>query len=786
MSASGFTPIQLFRTTTAAAVPTAGSLADGELAINLTDEALYFKNAAGVVTLLADSSGSLGSVTSVNASGGTTGLTFSGGPITTSGTLTLGGTLAVANGGTGVTTSTGTGSVVLNTSPTLVTPALGVASADSIATLKGTVGSVAYGFIGNTNTGMWSPSSDAIAFSTAGSERLRVDASGNVGVGTASPLTRLNLEGGSFLLRGGTIDIGPTAGANGAARISSSLANVVEGTLIFSTQNSSAAMTERMRIDSAGNVGIGITSVTPIFGTTVKVYNAGSGGTLEVGGATINARFFGSEGAGIAGVGTTTNTAFNFITNDAERARIDSSGNVGIGTSSPGARLDVNGGTLGGTAGNSLNLGRFFGSTGNANQIIPRLIRTSNGSDWTTTTTRLQGRIDADDFGYIDLILPGVQGLALGSGGSERMRISSAGNLGLGLTGPVARLNVAAGAAVNAPVLGNAANYPAFFSNNDSSYGLGIGTSSADGHVWLQAQRADSAVSYNITLNEAGGNVGIGTVSPTGKVGIAISGSRTLGTAWDTSSVLIGSPGQFSGNLGISFDTTNGATLESTAPGVASYPIRIASSVTQFFTSNVERARIDASGNFGIGTSSPASRFQVNGLSGAGQLAYFENNSTGSSLGGVAVSINSGGNNTNSFHFLGVTQTVALWYLYGNGTTSYTSDIRVKKNVETTRDGYLDDVCKLRVVKYNWYNDTDDTPRELGLIAQEVEQVFPGLVQDAAHPTKDGVCHKVLKGSVLTPILLKALQEANEKIDALTARVAQLEATTPTITFEGN
>ena len=42
-----------------------------------------------------------GTVTSVNASGGTTGLTFSGGPVTTSGTLTLGGTLAVANGGTG-------------------------------------------------------------------------------------------------------------------------------------------------------------------------------------------------------------------------------------------------------------------------------------------------------------------------------------------------------------------------------------------------------------------------------------------------------------------------------------------------------------------------------------------------------------------------------------------------------------------------------------------------------------------------------------------------------------
>jgi hypothetical protein len=53
MAASGFTPIQLYRTSTAAAAPTAGNLADGELAINTLDEKLYFKNSAGTVKLLA-------------------------------------------------------------------------------------------------------------------------------------------------------------------------------------------------------------------------------------------------------------------------------------------------------------------------------------------------------------------------------------------------------------------------------------------------------------------------------------------------------------------------------------------------------------------------------------------------------------------------------------------------------------------------------------------------------------------------------------------------------------
>ena len=70
-------------------------------------------------TALEYQAASSGTVSSVDVSGGSTGLTTSGGPITGSGTITLAGTLAVANGGTGATTSTGSGSVVLSSSPTL-------------------------------------------------------------------------------------------------------------------------------------------------------------------------------------------------------------------------------------------------------------------------------------------------------------------------------------------------------------------------------------------------------------------------------------------------------------------------------------------------------------------------------------------------------------------------------------------------------------------------------------------------------------------------------------------
>ena len=60
MAQTGFTPIQIYRSTTAAAVPLAADLAAGELAINTTDEKLYFKNAAGTVKLLASNSATSG------------------------------------------------------------------------------------------------------------------------------------------------------------------------------------------------------------------------------------------------------------------------------------------------------------------------------------------------------------------------------------------------------------------------------------------------------------------------------------------------------------------------------------------------------------------------------------------------------------------------------------------------------------------------------------------------------------------------------------------------------
>jgi len=100
MAATNYTPISLYYTTTAAATPSAGNLVAGELALNTLDEKLYFKNSAGIVKLLA-SNAVTAPVTTITF--GTTGLTPSS---ATSGAVTVAGTLAVANGGTGQTSYT--------------------------------------------------------------------------------------------------------------------------------------------------------------------------------------------------------------------------------------------------------------------------------------------------------------------------------------------------------------------------------------------------------------------------------------------------------------------------------------------------------------------------------------------------------------------------------------------------------------------------------------------------------------------------------------------------------
>jgi hypothetical protein len=170
-------------------------------------------------------------------------------------------------------TNTGTGNNVLATSPTLVTPVLGAASATSITVAAGAVGTPSITTTGDTNTGIFFPAADTIAFAEGGAEAMRIDSSGNVGIGTSSPTNKLhvsapaNTQYGTFdavtdvyaftnYQVGGTTygQIGDASGmvSGGTA---GNLAVRFTGAMLFS-----GGPNERMRIDSSGNLLVGTTS----------------------------------------------------------------------------------------------------------------------------------------------------------------------------------------------------------------------------------------------------------------------------------------------------------------------------------------------------------------------------------------------------------------------------------------------------------------------------------------------------------------------------------------------
>ena len=232
---------------------------------------------------------------------------------------------------------------------------------------------------GDTNTGMFFPAADTIAFTEGGAEAMRIDSSGNLLVGTTtaavetgSIATAKNLEitrtidsdGGALgqLSWVNNTNAGIASGTSFAKDVAC-IKGLMDGTgnnsggyLTFETKTDTGTRAERMRIDSSGNVGIG-TSSPDIYAQSGKMFTvsntasnsyayttlAGSGtggGEIDLGNQTIRH----------AAIASLSGSALAFYTNGtnsgaavSERMRIDSSGNVGIGTSSPGAKLQVAG-----------------------------------------------------------------------------------------------------------------------------------------------------------------------------------------------------------------------------------------------------------------------------------------------------------------------------------------------------------------------------------------------------------------------------------------------------------
>jgi hypothetical protein len=391
------------------ATPSNGQLAIGNgtgysLATLTAGTNVSISNSSGGITINATPSAG-GTVTSVDGSGGTTGLTLSGGPITVSGTLTLGGTLVPANGGTGATTLTGyvygNGTSTMTASTTIPSTAItglgtmAAQNANSVAITGGTIDGASVGATtastirgttitatgvatfsagtvsapaittsGDTNTGIFFPAADTIAFAEGGVEAMRINSSANVGIGKTNPSYKLDVNGSiqaaNNVIVGGTGEYTPSGvttpipvyGIGAALNESQTTISAAFGSIGFYTGTSSAAML----VDSSGNVGIGTStpaSKLDVDGVITGRATGGEGGHINLnnsGNATVGmtidvssadtGRIFSTRNNFNLGLGQLAGTGgtVDVYTAGSLRTRTHASGGLSLGTvSDPGA-----------------------------------------------------------------------------------------------------------------------------------------------------------------------------------------------------------------------------------------------------------------------------------------------------------------------------------------------------------------------------------------------------------------------------------------------------------------
>ena len=253
MAQTGYTPISLYYTTTAAAVPTAGNLVAGELALNTNDGKLYYKNSSGVVTLLAGATSGPagGSTTQVqyNNAGVLAGITGA----TTNGTaLTLvAPVLGTPASGT-VTNLTGTASININGTVGATTPAAGAFTSGTFSTTLGVTGAASTGALTTTAKAIIAATQPkTVGDESAWHLRVRDDTAAADGVGGGIVLTGY-YSGGSQASFGAIAAERTGAGGNGNLRLYYSVLGVLtNGGLISST---GFALPAALSVTGAGSI----------------------------------------------------------------------------------------------------------------------------------------------------------------------------------------------------------------------------------------------------------------------------------------------------------------------------------------------------------------------------------------------------------------------------------------------------------------------------------------------------------------------------------------------------
>ena len=596
---------------------------------------------------------------------------------------------------------------------------------------------------------------------SSSTERMRIDSSGNVGIGTSSPQYKAQIFGGTDSQENVLFTVQSNGVSNsGNLKTTLRLANSTSGTsvhaadisairstnaeaLAFSVYNGGAAPVERMRIDSSGRIGIG--TLSPSETLTLNTAT----------GASLGFEYDGSE------VGTINNNnaalyvqaasgkLLSLGAGGSEGMRLTSSRKLLIGHSSP---LDIAGvqsnleviGQDAATA--SLGLRRdsvnasgpliLFGksrdaSKGGNDAVVDEdtlglvLFCGADGSDVDNQAAEIKVKVDGTP---ANNSIPGALSFGTTAAGdtspTTRMHISPSGLIGINETNP-----------------GH------FLDMNIGTTDIGIKITSADPGAYMEF--VDSNTTGQMLLGAVGNEFKIDT-NGSESLRIDANGQLGLGTSTPFGSMHI-----------------NGSTTSSLIRLTNSTTGAAVTNGSIFQTNNNELNINNLEAGPLILHTDDTERFRL----GSDGKATFNSDNTSSA--DVAVSVKTGG--VEKFRVMGDGDIENA-----NGTYVQISDAKLKENIVDASSQW-DDIKAIQIRNWNFKQETGyETHTQIGVIAQELETVSPGLVNES--PDRDeegndlGTVTKSVKQSIIYMKAVKALQEAMQRIEELEARVADLEA----------
>ena len=382
-------------------------------------------------------------------------------------------------------------------------------------------------------------------------EKMRIDTSGNVGIGTTSPGSALHVAAVKPVVMAEDTSGGIAGGGTFSVRQNTggvTNANERLGAFNFNGTSNTPAIQKGAAIEAFAFGGWG----SPGYADSFMSFTIGRGGSL------------------------------------AEVMRLDHTGNVGIGTTAPTGMLDIASGGMSmvlgadSSATTRTDATAKFARVGFApylNSQIPNAAFVLSEDASNNVVSVGGGTINMNAATYLKFYTAATNTTPTGT---ERMRIDPNGNVSIGTTSSAAGLSVEKD---------NGSGFAAGFRTTSTAKSVGIGTYPS-GYGMIQGFQSNLTTTDHLLLNPLGGNVGIGTTAPTQALDVA--GNIKGG------GIMLGGTGVTNPAYRFQSDATSGMYLP------AAFNLGLA-------TNSVERLRIDASGNVGIGTTLPATRLDVAG-----------------------------------------------------------------------------------------------------------------------------------------------------------------------------